>query len=79
MIHLKDGETLLEPWAEVAIDQIDAGMFSGDTFHSRGAIKRMRYMIARWERGLKEAERTVKFMERLEARDRREEEARKNK
>jgi hypothetical protein len=66
MIHLKDGETLLEPWAEVAIDQIDAGMFSGDTFHSRGAINRMRYMLKRWERGLKEAESTVKYMERLE-------------
>ena len=42
-----------EPWAEEAFDQIDAGLFSGDAFHSPEAIQRFRAFMARWERRLR--------------------------
>ncbi len=42
-----------EQWAEDAFDQIDAGVFSGDTFLSAEAIARFREFMARWERELK--------------------------
>jgi hypothetical protein len=38
------------------IDEIDAAVWSGDLFHNRENIKAFREMMARWERGLKEAE-----------------------
>ena len=38
------------------IDEIDAAIWSGDTFHNRDNIAAFREMMARWERGLKEAE-----------------------
>ena len=39
-----------------AMDEIDAAIYSGDMFHNRENIKSFRYMMARWEKGLKEAE-----------------------
>lgn len=48
-----------EAWAEQAFDQIDAGVFSGDTFHSAEATARFREFIARWERGLKDIEESI--------------------
>jgi hypothetical protein len=38
------------------IDEIDAAIWTGDTFHNRENIAAFRDMMARWERGLKEAE-----------------------
>ena len=49
-------EFRFEAWAEKACDQIDAGIFSGDTFHSREAIARLREFLTRWGRGLDDAE-----------------------
>jgi hypothetical protein len=53
----------LEPWAEDACDQIDAGIFSSDAFHSEEAIARLREFMARWERGLKEVEEIISGLE----------------
>lgn len=39
-----------------AIDEIDAAIWSGDTFHNRENIAALRAMMARWERGLQENE-----------------------
>lgn len=38
------------------MDDIDAAVWSGDMFHNRENIAAFRNMMARWERGLKEAE-----------------------
>ena len=38
------------------IDEIDAAIWSGDAFHNRENIAAFRDIMARWERGLKEAE-----------------------
>jgi|Laugrespbdmm15dd_1035085.scaffolds.fasta_scaffold61201_2 hypothetical protein len=38
------------------IDEIDSAIWSGDLFHSRENIQSFRNMMARWERGLREAE-----------------------
>jgi hypothetical protein len=38
------------------IDEIDACVWSGDTFHNRENIKAFRGMMARWEQGLQDAE-----------------------
>lgn len=38
------------------IDDIDAVIFSGDTFHNRANIAAFRAIIARWERGLQDCE-----------------------
>lgn len=38
------------------MDEIDAAVWSGDMFHNRENIAAFRNMMARWERGLKEAE-----------------------
>jgi hypothetical protein len=46
-----------------AMDEIDAALFSGDLFHNREHIVAFREMMARWERGLKEAENIVVEME----------------
>jgi hypothetical protein len=45
-------EGRLENWAEEACDQIDAGFFSADTFHSPEAILRIEYYLSRWQREL---------------------------
>lgn len=45
------------------MDDIDAAIFSGDMFHNRENIAAFRIMIARWERGLKEAEEIVTGIE----------------
>ena len=49
----------LEPWAEDAINQIDAGIFSSDAFFSRAAVLRLRGYMVRWEYRLKEIETTI--------------------
>ena len=38
------------------MDEIDAAVWSGDTFHNRANIAAFREMMARWERGLKMCE-----------------------
>lgn len=38
------------------MDEIDAAIWDGDTFHNRENIAAFRKMMARWERGLLEAE-----------------------
>jgi hypothetical protein len=38
------------------IDEIDSAVWGGDLFHNRENIRAFREMMARWERGLKEAE-----------------------
>ena len=38
------------------MDEIDAGIWNGDTFHNRANIQAFRDMMARWERGLKMCE-----------------------
>ena len=38
------------------MDEIDAAIWSGDTFHNRANIAAMREMMARWERGLQSCE-----------------------
>lgn len=40
------------PRMEGSLDAIDAGLFSGDTFHSAEAVERLRYFMARWEKEL---------------------------
>jgi hypothetical protein len=45
------------------MDEIDAAVWSGDLFHNRENIRAFREMIARWERGLKEAEDILSEME----------------
>jgi hypothetical protein len=50
-----------------AMDEIDAAIWSGDTFHHRENIKAFRDMMARWERGLQEAEDIVTELEKENA------------
>lgn len=38
------------------MDEIDAAIWNGDTFHNRSNIQAFRDMMARWERGLKMCE-----------------------
>lgn len=38
------------------IDQIDAAVWNSDMFHNRENLAAFRSILARWERGLKEAE-----------------------
>jgi hypothetical protein len=45
------------------MDDIDATIFSGDTFHNRENIAAFRDQMARWERGLKQAEEIVTEIE----------------
>jgi len=45
------------------MDEIDAAVWTGDTFHNLDNIKAFRAIMARWERGLQEAEATVSEME----------------
>jgi hypothetical protein len=42
----------MHPDVEEAIDQIDAAVFSGDTFMDPTSRATLREMMARWERGL---------------------------
>jgi hypothetical protein len=39
---------------QIACDEIDAGFFSGDAFHTPEACERMEYYIARWQRAIAE-------------------------
>ena len=38
------------------MDEIDAAVWTGDTFHNRANIAAFREMMSRWERGLKMCE-----------------------
>ena len=38
------------------MDEVDAAVWTGDTFHNRANIAAFREMMARWERGLKMCE-----------------------
>jgi hypothetical protein len=38
------------------MDEIDAAVWTGDTFHNRANIAAFREMMTRWERGLKMCE-----------------------
>lgn len=44
----------MESYLEEAADHIDAGIFSGDDFKDPGHRRRLRALMKRWERGLKE-------------------------
>lgn len=50
---------MFHPSDEEAIDTIDAMVFSGDSLHNEEAIKRFSELLARWQRGLQEAVKTV--------------------
>ena len=41
---------------EGPMDEIDAAVWTGDTFHNRANIAAFREMMSRWERGLKMCE-----------------------
>ena len=43
-----------EELVDGAIDEIDAALFSGDTFHDEEAIEDFRRIMERWERRLVE-------------------------
>lgn len=51
------------------IDEIDAAIWSGDMFHNRENIAAFREMMARWERGLKEAESILNEIEKVRRHD----------
>ena len=44
-------------------DEIDAAVWSGDMFHNRENIADFRSLMARWEKGLKEAENILTELE----------------
>lgn len=48
---------------EGPMDEIDAAIWSGDMFHNRENIADFRSLMARWEKGLKEAEDILTDME----------------
>ena len=52
---------------EGPMDVIDAFIWNGAVFHNRENIAAFREMMARWERGLKEAEDIVTEMEKENA------------
>lgn len=41
------------------MDEIDAAIWSGDTFHNHANISAFREMMARWERGLQMCENII--------------------
>ena len=45
------------------MDVIDAAVWTGDLFHNRENIADFREMMARWERGLREAESIITEIE----------------
>ena len=45
------------------MDEIDAAVWSGDMFHNRSNISEFRAMMARWEKGLQEAEAILNELE----------------
>jgi hypothetical protein len=51
---------LKESWAESAFDEIDAGFFSADTFHSEEAIARAEWYMGRWAREIVAIRETLK-------------------
>ena len=40
----------MNKWVYEACEQIDAGFFSGDTFHSRESLEEIEDYIKRWQR-----------------------------
>lgn len=55
---------------EGPMDEIDAAIWSGDMFHDRENIADFRSLMARWEKGLKEAESILEEMEKSNAQTR---------
>ena len=53
----------MQEWAEDACDTIDAGFFSGDSFHDREAIARMKYYMDRWTRVIEDIEESLNEQE----------------
>lgn len=49
-----------ERWLYDAVNQIDAGMFSADTFDDPGKREKLRWWMARWERALLASEQAEK-------------------
>lgn len=47
---------MLHPSVENAFEEIDAAIFSGDSFIKKSNRDKLREFMARWERGLKEME-----------------------
>lgn len=43
----------MEQWLENAFDNIDAGLFSSDTFHNEESLIYFEGFIARWQREIK--------------------------
>lgn len=43
----------MKEWLERACEDIDAGFFSGDGFHSREVLEEIREYLGRWERQCK--------------------------
>ena len=55
----------LPSWAINALDEIDAGVFTGDTFIEEKAVKELEWYMNRWTREIeirKEAIRIAKLM-----------------
>lgn len=50
----------MHPSITGAIDEIDAAMFSGDTFLNEENNAEMQKMLDRWQRGLNEHKETIK-------------------
>jgi len=48
-----------EELVDGAIDEIDAALFNGDTFHDEEAIEDFRRFMERWERRLVEIKSTL--------------------
>jgi hypothetical protein len=47
---MSDQVGTLPDHTEKHFDAIDAGFFSGDTFHNEDALKRFEWYVARWQR-----------------------------
>jgi len=54
----------MKGWCEEACESIDAGFFSGDTFHDEESLKEIEYYLGRWNR---ETERIKKMLEELKS------------
>jgi len=42
----------MKKWAQDACNQIDAGLFSGDTFNDEKSLQELEYYMLRWSRQL---------------------------
>lgn len=51
---------MTHPSTERALDEIDAAVFSGDCFHSKAAVERLRFFLGRWDRAATAIEEDLK-------------------